>query len=203
MEENSKLLLNALNQYVKPITFPVAIKISDKEEVPAKFRRPKDIGRASVLMCQAIGLVRRYGWNFAMLNQDHGCAPSMIMFGIKPKPDYQERGEIVYPMYAATPEIGAITEKLVPQLQVGYLKSFLLAPLEKAPFNPDVVLVYGFPAQIVRLVQGLVFEEGGAIHSSFAGRAGCGTEIIMPYHTGQCQVLLPGGGARVFGGCLR
>ena len=104
-------------------------------------------------------------------------------------------------MYAATPEAGARTEELVPQFPLGKMKGLLFAPLEKADFEPDVVVVYGLPAQIVRLVQGALFEEGGTISSNFGGRCACGSYIVVPYLTGECKVIVQGGGERVFAGC--
>lgn len=201
MSDDKALLIEALNNYVKPLTIPVAIKVSDSSEIPPKFRRPKDLGQDKMLLCQVMGLVRRLGWNFILTNEEQGCAVSMILLGIKPKPDFQEKGEVVYPLYAATPEAGAISEALITQMPLGHVKSILFAPLDKAPFDPDVVVVYGLPAQITRLIQASVFEAGGVVKSTFGGRAACGNEIVVPYVTGECNVICPGGGERAFGGC--
>ncbi|HSW35831.1 MAG TPA: DUF169 domain-containing protein, partial [Candidatus Limnocylindrales bacterium] len=68
----------------------------------------------------------------------------------------------------------------------------------KADFDADVVLVYGNAAQVIRLVQGALYFNGGKIDSSFTGRGACGSEVVVPYQTGQCKVIIPGGGERVF-----
>ncbi len=194
-------LLRALQAYVRPITFPVAVKVGETGDLPPKARRPQDLGQKRMAICQGIALARRVGWTFGFLEEDHACAPGMLAFGFKPDPDWVRNGELVYPLYAATPEAGAATQEKTPKMPVGKVKSLVFAPLERAPFEPDVVLVYGLPAQIVRLVQGALFEKGGAIESTFTGRCACASSIVVPYLTGECKVVLQGGGERVFGAC--
>ena len=74
----------------------------------------------------------------------------------------------------------------------------MLAPLHLATFDPDVVVCYGNSAQITRFVQGALYKVGGYIESRFAGRGACGGEITVPYSQDKCNVIVPGGGERVF-----
>lgn len=196
-----ELLLKALNDYVRPITFPVAVKVGYTEELPEKTRRPQNMGQDKMLICQAVGLARRLGWTFGLLQEDFACAPAALAFNFKPNPDWVMNGELVYPMYAATPEAGAVTQAKTPHWEGKPIKSLVFAPLDRAPFDPDVVIVYGLPAQIIRLVQGALFENGGAVESKFTGRLACASYIIVPMQTDECKVILQGGGERVFAGC--
>jgi uncharacterized protein (DUF169 family) len=59
-------------------------------------------------------------------------------------------------------------------------------------------MVYGNPAQIMRLIQGALYNEGGAIQSSSMGRLGCAT-IITAIKKDECRYLVPGNGDRIFG----
>lgn len=196
-----ELLSKMLDKYVRPITFPVAVKVGFTEELPEKTRRPKDIGQDKLLICQAVGLARRLGWTFGLLEEDHACAPAGLQFNFKPMPDWAANGEIVHPMYAATAEAGARTQAVTPLWEGDPIKSLVFAPLDRAPFEPDIVIVYGLPAQIIRLVQGSLFENGGAVESKFTGRCACASYIIVPMMTGDCKLILQGGGERVFAGC--
>lgn len=191
-------LIQALQQYVRPETFPVAVKFSADGWLPEKVRRPRASFGHRVNICQGIAMARRMGWTVGFLPEDHACALSLIILGLAEKPDFVARGELVYPLYAATPEIGARTEELTPQFQPGIVESIVVAPLERANFTPDVILVYGNAAQLARLVQGALYHRGGRITSHFSGRASCAGELVMPYQTGECQVILPGPGERVF-----
>ena len=74
----------------------------------------------------------------------------------------------------------------------------VVAPLHLAAFDPDVVIVYGNAAQITRLVQGALYKEGGYIESRFAGRGACGGEVVVPFVQDRCNVIIPGGGERIF-----
>ncbi|HWQ62708.1 MAG TPA: DUF169 domain-containing protein, partial [Negativicutes bacterium] len=75
----------------------------------------------------------------------------------------------------------------------------VIAPLHKTDFVPDVILVYGNPGQIVRLVQGGNYAEGGGIESRFCGRSACASELITPYLKQRANLTIPGGGEKVFG----
>lgn len=56
----------ALNQYIRPQTFPVAYKlIRSDDELPERVKRPlQDLGYP-ITLCQATGLTRRYGWTLS------------------------------------------------------------------------------------------------------------------------------------------
>jgi len=60
------------------------------------------------------------------------------------------------------------------------------------------LMVYGNPAQIMRLIQGALYNEGGAVSSSSMGRLGCAT-IITVVNKDECRYVVPGNGDRVFG----
>jgi uncharacterized protein (DUF169 family) len=64
--------------------------------------------------------------------------------------------------------------------------------------EPDLIMVYGNPAQVMRLIQGALYNEGGAVSSSSMGRLGCAAMITV-MKTGECRYLVPGNGDRVFG----
>ncbi len=59
-------------------------------------------------------------------------------------------------------------------------------------------MIYGNPAQIMRLIQGALFNEGGAVQSSSMGRLGCAS-IITVVKNNECRFLVPGNGDRIFG----
>jgi uncharacterized protein (DUF169 family) len=50
----------------------------------------------------------------------------------------------------------------------------------------------------MRLIQGSLYNEGGAVHSSSTGRLGCAT-IITTIKRNQCRYIVPGNGDRIFG----
>jgi len=50
----------------------------------------------------------------------------------------------------------------------------------------------------MRLIQGALFNEGGAVHSSSMGRLGC-SSIITVMKNNECRFIVPGNGDRIFG----
>jgi uncharacterized protein (DUF169 family) len=68
--------------------------------------------------------------------------------------------------------------------------------------EPDVVLIYVNPAQLMRLIHGATFHSGAPLESSFSGRAASCTEgVIAAYLDSAPKVVVPGNGDRVWAGC--
>ncbi|MCF8568458.1 DUF169 domain-containing protein [Alicyclobacillus tolerans] len=192
-------LNEAIGRYVRPDTFPVGVKIvRNHSELPDKCKHPKaDLG-VEITICQAVGFSRRYGWTIAMHGEDLSCPIAKVAFGYEPALPYYTDGNLVCGMYTGDFETAVRTEEDVPKLapeDSGYYVSF---PLDRAPFDPDVVVVYGNSAQVMRLVAGMLYQRGGSLPSTFSSRADCADIAIKPLQTGQPQVILPCYGDRVF-----
>lgn len=193
----NKEVSNFLNEYLRTATYPVAIKLL-KEELPPNIKRASEVYGYPLSVCQGIAVARRLGRTLGFGISDHACALSHIYFGFKEEPDFYKEGACVYPLYTRDLEAGTRTYKAEVHLEVGTFENMIVAPLHRADFEPDILIIYGNPAQIVRLIQAELYNEGGAITSSFMGRCACGSYISYPYKTGKCNVVIPGGGERVF-----
>lgn len=66
------------------------------------------------------------------------------------------------------------------------------------PCEPDLILVYGNGAQVMRLLVAALWRRGGRLHSSFSGRVDCADAVISTMQTGEPQVVLPCNGDRIF-----
>lgn len=197
--ELAKELLGVVEKYLRPITFPVAVKLADKPLDLPKYRSPVRTFGNRIAVCQAIGLARRWGWRIHYTEEDHTCPGSYMFFGYTSVPeDVREGRRFHAPTYAATPEIGKEIQKNMHHLEKDSIHSLYITPLAKADFVPDVVLVYGNSAQIVRLIQAAVYSDGGAVESKFIGRGACGSSIVLPYKNNECNVIIPGSGERLF-----
>ena len=75
----------------------------------------------------------------------------------------------------------------------------LVAPLDRATFEPHLVCIYANPAQVMRLTQAALWKRGGKLASSFGGRIDCADIIVTTMRTDQPQVILPCSGDRIFG----
>ncbi len=194
-----KQLDQALTTYIRPLTFPVAIKMLKSEsEIPPKTRRPLEQMKKKIAICQGIGIARKLGWAVAMGKEDMQCSLGAAPFGFFKNIDYFEEGNLASGMFTASPEAGKKEEALVDRFAYGEYSHILVSPLSRTAFEPDMVLVYGNPAQIMRLIQGALYQSGGAVESSCMGRLGCAT-IITVKQKDVCRYVVPGNGDRIFG----
>jgi uncharacterized protein (DUF169 family) len=194
-----KDLYHAIQTYVRTDTFPVGIKLVKAEsDLPEKAKRPmRDLGY-SITICQAVGFSRRYGWSIAMNGSDLSCPIAQVAFGYEPQLPFYTEGNLACGMYTDTLEAGQLSEQDVPKLsqeESGYYVSY---PLERATVEPDVVVIYGNSAQVMRLVAGMLYKRGGSIPSTFSSRADCADIAIKPLQTGEPQVIVPCYGDRLF-----
>jgi uncharacterized protein (DUF169 family) len=88
------------------------------------------------------------------------------------------------------------------KLEMGDAPAVVYSPLEKTKIEPDVVLIYVNPAQLMRLVHGATHHAGRPLTSSFSGRAGSCTEgVIAAYQDNEPKIVVPGNGDRVWATC--
>lgn len=194
-----KELEQALNTFIRPLTFPLAIKmLKSEEEIPNRTRRPFLQMKTKIAICQGVGMARKLGWAVAMGKEDIQCALGAAPFGFFENIEYFNEGNLAAGMFTASKEIGKTEEDLVDRYAYGQYSHILVAPLSRTAFDPDLFMLYGNPAQIMRLIQSALYNEGGAVHSSSMGRLGCAT-IITAIKKDECRYLVPGNGDRIFG----
>ena len=179
----SKQINEALTQYVRPQTFPVALKLCQSDDdLPEKVRMPmRDLGYP-IALCQATALTRRFGWTMALGKEDQCCIGGANAMG------FESGGEG-----------GPVGEDK--QLEPGKFKYHLTATLDRADFEPDVIVIYGNSAQIMRLVQSATGGPGGegTLNAVATGFGDCGDIVARTVISDECQFILPSGGDRVWG----
>jgi len=190
----------ALTEHIRPATFPLAIRmIAPGERMPERAKRPAaDLGER-IAICQGFALARHYGWAVGLTAEDVSCPLALAVWGLRPMLGYFLEGMTCAGMYTRTPAEGVVTEAAVDKWEYGQWQGVVAAPLHRASFEPHLVLLYGNSAQVMRLVTARLWSSGGRLTSSFAGRIDCADAVITTMKTGECQVILPCYGDRVFG----
>jgi len=195
-----KAFAQEIQTYIKPTTPPLAIKLLTSEgEIPAKTKRPKKDFQKRFAICQAVGMARRTGLLLALGREDIPCPPSQVVLGFEKALPFFKDGNLCEGMYTSTKEAGKRTESSVPVFEYGRYQYVLIGPAGRASYEPDIILIYGDSAQIMRLVQAALFEEGGSLTSNFMGRFDCADYTAGVLNSGKCQVILPCSGDRAFG----
>jgi len=130
--------------------------LADAAALPEKTRRPSQVLGKKVTICQGVTMARVYGWPVGLTAEDLICVPGMLAFGLTPEPDPgQELVSLLCDVgfhadkEAAQKEVEALT-----RLGSQEIEALYLAPLERLARDPDVVVVYGNPAQLSRLRSG-------------------------------------------------
>jgi len=190
----------ALARYVRPDTFPIGVRmLAEGEPAPERARRPLRDLKVRITTCMGYTMARRYGWAVAMSREDVGCPLSKVVYGLEEEVEYFTQGCTCAEMYTADAEAGARTEAAIAKFSFREYQTIVCAPLARAEFEPQVVVVYGNSAQVMLLVVAALYQAGGRLTSGFAGRIDCSDSVIQTIQTAQPQVILPCYGDRVFG----
>ncbi len=94
----------------------------------------------------------------------------------------------------------AVLQKEIPRVAPGKFNHVIVAPLEKIPIDPDVVLVVGYPAQIWRIAQSVNWKDGKRLSFSTSTSQGVCVGVVVPLLTDRMNISLGCTGMRVFAG---
>jgi uncharacterized protein (DUF169 family) len=189
-----------LRRYINPETFPVAIRIlKDKNDIPNGTRTPLKDLKIKMAHCQAQAICRKYGWTIAMTHEDLGCAISGHTYGWE-LADQEGAVNFMTKMNYAVDRKAAISIlQSHKTLKPGQCEAVVYSPLERTKIEPDVILIYLNPAQLMRCIHGSTQRTGQPITSTFSGRAAsCSEGVLGAFLDQSPKVVIPGNGDRVW-----
>jgi len=194
-----KNLDDALVKNVKPSTYPVAVRLAGKgEKLNQKFKRPATDFGHQVAVCQGVNIARTFGWTLVFDSADHACPLASVAAGYL-DPDQFLSGAVA-DLYQDDPEVGRRMEAGYPRREMGEVDQIWLSAIGRCEFDPDLVVVYGNPAQILVLVHAANYGYGDGVASTSTGRFGCAKWIAGVVQSDQCEYAIPCSGERVFAG---
>ncbi|MFB0561812.1 MAG: DUF169 domain-containing protein [Candidatus Lokiarchaeia archaeon] len=187
----------SLEELLRPHTYPLAVKlVKNESEFPEKTRRPEQ----KIAVCQGFTISRRYGWTMGITEEDSGCPAASLNYGWKKIADESMMHQFFLGAGYVSNETAAKTLlENMDRLKPGEYSGVVISPLARTKIAPDVILVYGNPAQIMRLIQGVMYKEGKRLKTELLGlAASCTGGVIRAFNTGECQLAIPGTGDRAF-----
>jgi uncharacterized protein (DUF169 family) len=189
-----------LKRYTNVDTFPVCVKfLNNKKEIPEGTRSPRKDLKVKMAHCQAQAIARKYGWTIAMTKEDLGCAISGYTYGLEAA---EKDGVIKFLTkmnYAAGNEAANTILQSFRTLKQGRYEAVVYSPLDRTKIEPDVILMYLNPAQLMRCLHGSTYHTGMPVACSFSGRAASCTEgVIASFLDQSPKVVVPGNGDRVW-----
>ncbi|WP_243678896.1 DUF169 domain-containing protein [Vulcanisaeta distributa] len=190
-----------LKEVLGLMTWPIGIRFCGKGEQCSisDFKRPyKDLG-IRVAFCQAINMVRTYGWKLAVGLEDSFCMIGAEALGLtKTALDYIDR-DIPQWHTSSKETMNSIVTTLHSRfLEPNSTELVLISPLDKIDFEPHVVIIYGMPAQIATIAKALIWNGVMPGEISYIGLASC-TLIPYSHKYGKVQINIPGTGELILG----
>lgn len=180
-------------------THPVAYKRLEKAEELDRIAGITQMNRYFTL-CQVPTMVRRgQGVSIGIKRGDKINPRCARIHGLEPTTERQLASEIVYfkNTYFTTEEETKRQMASYPLIPPG--EAIVLASLSHMPFEPDVVLVYATPAQMMVLLCALQVKDFERFHFFFIGEGSCADSLAQCYLTGKPALSLPCYGERSFG----
>ena len=179
-------------------SFPVAMKMMEKkeqlQEVPF-MRRPGH----KLTMCQMLNLVRNFDWTLGADIENFGLSTCASILGLTELPSCYTDGTFRSIVWVQTKEDGKRYEAAIPRIATGQYEAVAMAPLVYDPFEPDIVLIYGNPAQMILLINALQFEDYEVMQFHCVGESSCSDAVARCYLTGKPQLSIPCYGERRYG----
>jgi len=182
-------------------TSPVSVNFLKEEgDFPEKTRRPVKTFDRKMALCQVVTMARLYGIAVGVTREDLVCVPAAIAFGMSDSKDPAASLTRLFceGNYSRNEEAGKKEAASLFKLRPGEHGALLFSPLSRAVMAPDVVLVYGNPAQVMRLAQAWSYFEGVRVAGHFGGKVECSEYLIAPFREQAPRMALPGMGDRVF-----
>lgn len=174
---------------------PVAVKLAARmEDIPAGIPELKE----KVRHCEMVQKARA-GDIFYATREQHACAGGAGALGVAETPEKIKNGEFYYGLGRfKTLESAKKTMEAVPRTGKHFVAS-IYAPLEKASFEPDVIVIIGNPKQLLKIAQSNIYESGGRNIVSFSGiQSVCADAVASPYNTGEMNASFGCDGSRKF-----
>lgn len=166
---------------------PIAVKLlKPSEPLPAGFDKTQRLR-----FCQSV-MKAKCGQQILLTTENITCPAAASAFGFKPLPEKLAGGDVMYSMgLFGNREAGAKTLDLMPRLKQGECSAVLITPLEKADFEPDVIVLEERPEKLMWIGLADIFNTGGrhAFQTSIF-QAACIDSTVVPYLTGRLNASL-------------
>jgi dephospho-CoA kinase len=191
-------LIRRMELLMRLKSFPVAFKMLEKKEELDKIpflRRPSQ----KKTMCQLITLVRNFDWTVGADLDDFMSPMCPSIIGLTDIPDMMKDGTFRSIVWTKTKKDGKKYEASIPRLPLGKYEAVAMAPLVYKPFEPDIVLIYANPAQMILLINALQFEDYEVMQFFCVGESSCSDAIARCYLTGKPSMTIPCYGERRYG----
>ena len=179
-------------------SFPVAFKLLENKEDLSKIPFMRKLEHKSTL-CQLTNLVRSFDWTVGAVAEDFMSVMCPSIIGLAEIPEFMKDGTFRSIVWSKNRADGKKYENGIPRIPVGKYEAVAMAPLVYNPFDPDIVLIYANPAQMMLLINAIQFEDYEVMEFFCVGESSCSDAISRCYLTGKPSLTIPCYGERRYG----
>ena len=196
MEGEWGVLVRKLEALLRLKSFPVGFKFLKNAEDLGKNKWLRRMDKR-MLLCQLITIVRNFDWTIGV-DKDSLFPRCAYIFGFIDIPKETGKGS-VGALFCKTEEDARRYEDSIIRIPPGEHEALILAPLVYNPFEPDLILIYANPAQVILLINAIQFEGYERLEFSCVGESSCSDAIARCYLTGKPCLTIPCFGERRYG----
>jgi uncharacterized protein (DUF169 family) len=165
---------------------PVGVKFSDKQPDPVERLNGK------MALCEMLKSAQE-GNVFYADKQNHTCDAGLYVLGLADAPGPYKSGKFGVGLKIFADERSA--SKLyhyTPKIEGGSINYIAFAPLDKLPFDPDVLIILAKTSQTEILLRAMSYKTGKMWLSKSSPAIGCAWIYIYPYLTGKLNHIITG-----------
>ena len=150
--------------------------------------------------CQVPFMVRVNGLTVGIMKDDKVNPRCSRLFGLRSATEKSMNAEadMLSKTWFHSPEQALEQQGDYYRIPVG--GAIVMAPLTREKFEPEVLLIYGNPAQIMMVMCGLQKVKYEKFSFNFIGEGSCSDSLSQCYVTGKPSVSIPCYGERSMGG---
>ena len=190
--------IRRLEQLMRLKSFPVAFKLFEDRKAISDIQFLRRMNHRSTL-CQLINMARNFDWTVAAELDDFMSVVCPSIIGLADIPDYMKDGTFRSIVWTKSRADAKTYEAEIPRLPAGKYQAVAVAPLVYNPFDPDIVLVYANPAQMMLLINSLQFEDYEVMQFYCVGESSCSDAIARCYLQRKPALSIPCYGERRYG----
>ena len=196
------ILARTIESLLRLKTHIVAFRRLEKAEELDKI---PDVHRFKHLFtfCQLPTMARVNGWTVAATSQDvkdgyllDRCSRIHGLREASEKSMAAEASSLATTWFSSVEDAKKQQEEY-PRIPAG--EAIVLAPLASVQFEPEVVMIYGNPAQIMMIMCGLQKDKYERFQFFFIGEGACADSLAQCYISGKPALAIPCYGERSFG----
>jgi len=179
-------------------TDPVAFRRLEKAEDLDKIENVVRV-KQGFTYCQVPFLVRVMGQTVGITKKDPIINRCTRLHGLRPATEKSTQSEAaaLSTTWFASPEEALKQQCETPRVPVG--EAIVAAPLGNEKFEPEVVSIYGNPAQVMMILCGMQKERYERFPFFFIGEGACADSLAQCYISGKPAVAIPCYGERAMG----